>query len=142
MRHNLALTEGDGMSSEWIDWEGGLPPVDCDVKVDAIENTGAIRIAFHASNIDWSKECASKKNYPISKYRIWIPDPRKEWVKIQEGCPMPGEDSSYLYLFVDGEQVIGGCDNDDGWWQWNPNSRYGSLSNPTHWRYPHPDPED
>lgn len=120
------------MNNKWIEWKGGECPVDGDVRVDAIESSGVECIGFSASDIDWAEDCDSKKNYPVVKYRIRQPDPHKEWVKIQEGCVMPDINTD-IVAFHGGMQLM---------YKYFGPEIDNRMKHATHWRHPHPDPED
>jgi len=153
MRHNLALTEGDGMENKWIDWEGGDCPVGVKDVVDVEFRCGDIETGIFAGTEFWSWEslCGAEDNgspynsYDIVKYRLHIvqPDPRKEWVKINEGCPMPEEGERVVFKRSGGIQFFAIYLHSD-----DPKVQVDSgvitEINPfiQHWRYPHPNPED
>lgn len=71
---------------------------------------------------------------------IQPPDPHKEWVKIQDGCQMPGNGED-VYTRV---EIKGGSNHKilcyQGWLFFDEQDM--PVDNVSHWRYPHPDPED
>jgi len=119
--------------SEWIKHDGGECPVEPSVRVDAVESSGVERINFLAKDIDWSKECKSKRNYLIVKYRLYTPNPNEKWVKIQPGCPMP-EVGEYIDVYLkNGDRMM---------YRYVDEKSDSMMSVSSHWRYPHPDPVD
>lgn len=82
------------MNNNWIEWEGGEPELVSATVVDVIFNDGEQMDKVAVWEVDFDQ---------VVKYRLYVcqSDPHKEWVRIQEGCPMPAEKEEVVIF--DGE---------------------------------------
>lgn len=126
------------MDNQWIEWKGGECPVETGIKVDfrlkCEWDLGRKRTLQGAAKlVPWSEALS---------YRMATPDPHKEWVKIQEGCPMP-EHGQRVVIFTEGEQHMGFVTNRSATGVAIPFFEDGPIpvSEIDFWRYPHPEPK-
>lgn len=126
------------MNNQWIEHKGGECPVEPDVFVkvkfrEMLSDEGKANI-FNWEHLDDEEDI-------IAYWHTGIPDPHKEWVKIQEGCPMPEDCQRVVFKREGGLQFFskyytdGTIETDGG--LVSEINRFVLF-----WRYPHPDPED
>lgn len=128
------------MNNQWIEWKGGECPVSDDIFVkvkfrEMLSDEGKANI-FNWEHLDDEEDI-------IAYWHTGIPDPRKEWVKIQEGCPMP-EHGQLIVIYTEGSQCMGFMTSRTVEAVAIPFLEDGPIpfSEIDSWRYPHPDPED
>lgn len=132
------------MNNQWIEHKGGECPVADDTFVK-VKFRGMLSDGGEAKSFNW--EHWDDEEDIIAYWHADLPDPHKEWVKIQEGCVMP-EEGEMVVVFDSGHQET--CQFVCGSFLINITEFDGreyfdvtiKADNATHWRYPHPDPED